>query len=83
MKVLDVGLVEAIDTTERVPGRTVQTGEGITPGTPDDMAPEMTLGNPVDRRADIYAVGCVGCFLLTGKPVFEAANVFHMIAPAT
>jgi serine/threonine-protein kinase len=44
------------------------------------MAPEMTLGNAVDARADIYAVGCVGYFMLTGKPVFEAANVFHMIA---
>jgi serine/threonine-protein kinase len=44
------------------------------------MAPEMTLGNPVDARADIYAVGCVGYFMLTGQPVFQAANVYHMIA---
>jgi serine/threonine-protein kinase len=44
------------------------------------MAPEMTLGHAVDARADLYAVGCVGYFMLTGKPVFEAANVFHMIA---
>jgi serine/threonine-protein kinase len=44
------------------------------------MAPEMTMGEEVDRRADLYALGCVAYFLLTGKLVFEAANVFHMIA---
>jgi serine/threonine protein kinase len=52
----------------------------MTPGTPDYMAPEMTLGTVVDARADLYAVGCVGYFMLTGKPVFQAANVFHMVA---
>jgi len=80
VKVLDFGLVKSVDTKEKSPDHTAQTAEGITPGTPDYMAPEMTLGNAVDARADIYAVGCVGYFMLTGKPVFEAANVFHMIA---
>ena len=80
VKVLDFGLVKAVDTKERSPAGTAETAEGITPGTPDYMAPEMTLGNPVDGRADIYAVGCVGYFMLTGEPVFQAANVYHMIA---
>ena len=80
VKVLDFGLVKSVDTKERSSDHTAQTAEGITPGTPDYMAPEMTLGNLVDARADIYAVGCVGYFMLTGKVVFEAANVFHMIA---
>ena len=79
-KVLDFGLVKSVDTKERRPDQTAQTAEGITPGTPDYMAPEMTLGHQVDARADLYAVGCVGYFMLTGKPVFEAANVYHMIA---
>ena len=81
VKVLDFGLVKSVDTREpRGREYTAETAEGITPGTPDYMAPEMTLGHAVDARSDLYAVGCVGYFLLTGKPVFEAANVFHMIA---
>ena len=80
VKVLDFGLVKSVDTKDRGSNHTAQTAEGITPGTPDYMAPEMTLGNVVDARADIYAVGCVGYFMLTGQPVFQAANVFHVIA---
>jgi serine/threonine-protein kinase len=80
VKVLDFGLVKSVDMKENRRDFTAETAEGITPGTPDYMAPEMTLGEPVDARADIYAVGCVGYFMLTGGPVFEAANVFHAIA---
>jgi serine/threonine-protein kinase len=53
---------------------------GLTPGTPDYMAPEMILGESIDCRADIYAVGCVAYFLLTGKSTFESVNVVQVIA---
>ena len=37
------------------------------------MAPEMAIGKgEIDGRADIYAVGCVAYWLMTGMPVFEA-----------
>ena len=49
-------------------------------GTPGYMAPEMALGERVDGRADIYALGCVAYFLLTGALVFEAETTFQMIA---
>ena len=40
------------------------------------MSPEaIQLPNSVDARSDIYAVGAVGYFLLTGSPVFEAESV--------
>jgi serine/threonine-protein kinase len=49
-------------------------------GTPAYMAPEMALGEPVDGRADIYGLGCVAYYLLTGQVVFEAEKAFQMIA---
>ena len=78
VKVLDFGLVKNVKTTGS--DLSLATGLGGTPGTPDYMAPEMTMGEQIDPRADLYALGCVGYFLLTGKLVFEATNMFHMIA---
>ena len=77
-KVLDFGLAKSVRSNGE--GRHPETAAGVIPGTPDYMAPEMTQGKPVDGRADVYALGCVGYYMLTGRQVFEAANVFHMIA---
>jgi len=60
-------------------GPSLATGTGLTPGTPAYMAPEMALGEPVDSRADIYAVGCVAYYLLTGQLVFEAETSVKMM----
>ncbi len=70
VKVLDFGLVKV-----RQPGtqvqETLQTVDHTT-GTPAFMAPEIILGEAdVDRRADVYALGCVAYYLLTGQLVFE------------
>lgn len=44
------------------------------------MAPEAVLGKPEpDHRADLYALGCVGYWLLTGTLVFDAATSAHMM----
>ncbi|UCF19105.1 MAG: serine/threonine protein kinase [Gemmatimonadota bacterium] len=72
VKVLDFGLVK---TTEQREPRHQLTGEGIAAGTPAYMAPEMALGTPtVDGRADIYSVGCVAYWLLTGQQVFRGKS---------
>jgi serine/threonine-protein kinase len=52
---------------------------GLTPGTPTYMAPEMVHGNTIDGRADIYSLGCVAYFLLTGQLVFEADTAIQVI----
>jgi serine/threonine-protein kinase len=78
VKVLDFGLVKSV--TGPKPEHSLATAAGLTPGTPAYMAPEMALGEAFDGRADIYAVGCVAYYLLTGQLVFEAANAMQMIA---
>jgi tRNA A-37 threonylcarbamoyl transferase component Bud32 len=78
VKVLDFGLVKSISAGVRE--NSLRTDAALTPGTPAYMAPEAALGESVDGRADIYAVGCVGYYLLTGGLVFEADNLFQMMA---
>jgi serine/threonine-protein kinase len=78
VKVLDFGLVKSERGTPG--GDSLATAEGLTPGTPAYMAPEMALGDPVDGRADLYALGCVAYYTLTGRLVFSAENALQMVA---
>jgi serine/threonine protein kinase len=78
VKVLDFGLVKTM--TGTTGEHSMATGTGMTPGTPDYMAPEMLLNEPVDARADLYALGCVAYNLLTGRAVFEAPSVWAIMA---
>jgi eukaryotic-like serine/threonine-protein kinase len=79
VKVLDFGLVKAVS-GEKNDGHSLETAAGLTPGTPSYMAPETALGETVDGRADIYALGCVAYWLLTGKRVFEADTPLQLVA---
>jgi tRNA A-37 threonylcarbamoyl transferase component Bud32 len=78
VKVLDFGLVKSV--AGAVGEDSMATAAGLTPGTPAYMAPEMALGEKTDGRADLYALGCVAYFLLTGQLLFDAASGFQMIA---
>ena len=75
VKVLDFGLVKAID--EQQKGKS-SAREGLT-GTPLYMSPEA-IQSPmsVDSRSDLYSVGAVGYLILTGEPVFAAENIVDL-----
>jgi serine/threonine protein kinase len=77
VKVLDFGLVKQ---QAGMPDADVQlTAPEAMSGTPAFIAPEMAAGEAVDSRADLYALGCVGYFLLTGALVFEGENAMQLI----
>src|SRR5262249_9656428 len=78
-KVLDFGLVRLQQ--ERPAADQVKlTADGTVGGTPAYAAPEIVLGDDrYDHRVDIYALGCVGYWLLTGKMVFESEAALRMM----
>jgi serine/threonine-protein kinase len=76
IKILDFGLVKRGPRQEK--GAEVVTAEGAPSGTPAFMSPEQALGDErVDARSDLYAVGCVAYWLLTGTLVFKGATVME------
>lgn len=66
-RVLDFGIAKAR-------GRSQQTQEGQLKGKPAYMAPEQLLGEPVDRRTDVFAASIVFWEALTGKRLFRGEN---------
>ena len=76
VKVLDFGMVKS--RREGDDADTQLTGEHGVAGTPAFMAPEQVLGNrPIDGRSDLYAVGCVAYWLITGQLVFEGRTAME------
>jgi serine/threonine-protein kinase len=80
VKVLDFGLVRH-DPRGPVQGASAKlTGEGYVVGTPAYMAPEQAESEgQVDARADLYSLGCVAYWLLTGKLVFQHDSAMRML----
>ena len=79
VKVLDFGLVRE----EHPPAGAGD--EGLTQdnrivGTPAYLAPEAIAGTGIDARADLYALGCVAYWLLSGEHVFEGASAMAVAA---
>jgi serine/threonine-protein kinase len=76
-KVLDFGLVKNVN----YDGDVTKTWSEAIIGTPRFMSPEQILDPPsVDSRSDLYALGAVGYYLLTGRFVFEGTNAIEICA---
>ena len=73
VKVLDFGLV----LTEEMP-TSVEPSENAT-GTPQAMAPEVVYGHTATPRSDLYAVGCVAHWLLTGSLPFDGPSIPQLL----
>jgi len=92
IKLLDFGLVRQISAADDLVadpvdaraidvGMTVDAGRGGITGTPHYMSPEQTYSNHrVDERSDIYSVGALAYFLLTGQPPFLRSNLKAVLA---
>jgi serine/threonine-protein kinase len=74
LKVLDFGLVKSLgEETAQM------TAEGVLTGTPAYMPPERVVGGAADERSDLYSLGCVAYWMLTGRPVFTGEPMAVMI----
>ena len=87
LKILDFGLVKDIGAAEPLPGGDAPQGQadaglsldGSILGTPLYMAPEgMSDPSKVDARADLFALGAVGYFLLTGNSPFPGRTAIEV-----
>jgi len=79
VKVLDFGLASVarheVSTGDDSPTFTMpMTEAGVVMGTPAYMAPEQAMGNPADRRADIWAFGVLLYEMLSGKRLFTGSS---------
>ena len=91
VKVLDFGLAKALDQDPNTSGpqdlshsptitSPAMTMRGVILGTAAYMSPEQAKGRFVDKRADIWAFGCVLYEMLTGKRAFDGDDVSDTLA---
>jgi serine/threonine-protein kinase len=88
VKVLDFGLAKAMELSPSAPGASLSptitspamTQAGVILGSAAYMSPEQARGRNADKRADIWAFGCVLFEMLTGKRVFDGDEVTDTLA---
>jgi len=89
VKVLDFGLAKAFDTEGSGPDLSTSTTltagtlPGVILGTAAYMSPEQARGQPVDKRTDIWAFGCVLFEMLTGATTFARPTVTDTSPPSS
>jgi TolB-like protein/Tfp pilus assembly protein PilF len=79
--VTDFGIARAVDAAaDSGAGATALTSTGVLIGTPLYMSPEQVVGDPVDARTDVYALGCVLYEMLTGTPPYTGTTAQAVLA---
>jgi serine/threonine protein kinase len=78
LKVFDFGIAKVLLGDDGNPAKPL-TIEGQILGTPAYMSPEQCLGDPVDARSDLYAVGVIAYEMLTGRPPFEGKETSKLL----
>ncbi len=75
VKILDFGIAKIVNDDRGEMQTLTQTGEIF--GSPYYMSPEQCSGDSIDRRSDVYSVGCVLFELLTGTPPHVGSNALR------
>jgi eukaryotic-like serine/threonine-protein kinase len=78
LKVFDFGIAKVLLGDDGNPAMPL-TIEGQILGTPAYMSPEQCMGDPVDARADLYAVGVIAYEMLTGRQPFESKDTSKLL----
>ncbi len=73
IKIIDFGIAKAKSRLERTSPNTIK-------GKPQYMAPEQALGQPIDRRADVFSLGIILWELLTMQPLFNVQSTEEFLA---
>ncbi len=79
-KILDFGIAKLFDDAHIEAGSPGLTQLGVTIGTPTYIAPEQAFGQPVDARADLYALSVMLFEMVTGAPPFDADEVVALLS---
>ncbi len=76
-KIFDFGLVKDLEHQLSSNQSLTRTGEVC--GTPEYLAPELCLGRSANVRSDLYAIGCLLYFMVTGRPPFDGVSMGSMM----
>jgi serine/threonine protein kinase len=76
VKLVDFGVVKAAE------GRAAKTEAGVVKGNVAFMPPEQARGLPIDSRADLYALGLVLYYALTGRALYESDTSYGLLLKA-
>lgn len=77
-KLLDFGLAKVIFSEEDGSATLTQNGEVL--GTPAYMSPEQCMGHELDKRSDLYSLGCILYEAITGKKPIQAKNAYQAMS---